>query len=96
MKSLPGDVRAYRRTPEFTAETVPKGLLRRHTTKPGVWGRIVVLEGALGYRILEPEPSAVELVPGRDGVVEPTVAHEVVLRGPVRFFVEFLRRPDVE
>jgi len=92
MSSLPTDLEAYRQTPIFDEGTVPSGLLRRHTTKPGVWGRIQVLEGELVYRVLEPESREERLVPGRDGVVEPQVPHEVEPVGPVRFFVEFLRR----
>lgn len=92
MSSLPSDLEAYRRTPTFDRETIPAGLLRRHTTKAGVWGRIHVLEGELLYRVLEPEPSEERLFPGHDGIVEPEVPHEVEALGPVRFFVEFLRR----
>jgi len=90
VKSLPPDVRPYRRTPDFDASSVPAGLLRSHTTKAGVWGRICVLEGELVYRILEPEIEERVLAPGIDGVVEPGVPHEVVLREGARFFVEFL------
>ncbi len=93
MKTLPSDVEAYKRTPEFDQDTVPAGLLRRHSTKAGTWGRIRVLEGELLYRVLEPELEEQLLRPGVDGVVEPEVAHEVEPRGVVRFFVEFLRRP---
>lgn len=91
MKSLPADVEAYKRTAEFTEETVPAGLLRRHTTKAGTWGRICVLSGRLRYRILEPEVEVIELDASREGVVEPEVPHEVEPVGGVRFFVEFLR-----
>ena len=95
MKSLPTDVVAYRRTKEFTEESVPGSFLgRRHDTKAGVWGRIRVLEGALRYRILEPELEEHVLTPGHDGVVEPQVPHEVEPEGPVRFFIEFLRVPE--
>ena len=90
MKTIPDSVTAYRRTPEFSEETVPKALLRSHSTKAGVWGRIVVLEGALRYRIL-PTGEEHRLASGTDGVVEPTVEHEVAPIGSVCFFVEFLR-----
>ena len=93
MKTLPADVRPYQRTPEFTEATVPAGLLREHTTKAGTWGKIVVLEGRLRYRILAPEPTEVLLSPERFGVVEPQVPHEVAPEGPVRFYVEFHRVP---
>ena len=89
MKKLPANVTSYSRTPEFTRATVPKGLLRRHLTKHGTWGKIVILEGRLRYRILEPEVEEIELSPQRHGVVEPTVPHEVEPIGHVRFYVEF-------
>lgn len=91
MKTLPADVQPYKRTPEFDEATVPPALLRRHDTKAGVWGRIHVLEGRMRYRILEPETEEHELAPGRDGIIEPRVDHQVEMLGPVRFFVEFLR-----
>lgn len=94
MKPLPPDAVPYQRTREFSQSTVPAGLLRRHTTKPGVWGRIQVLEGSLRYRILEPVREEHVLTPERHGVVEPEVPHEVEPLGPVRFFVEFLRVAD--
>ena len=91
MRRLPPTVDAYRRTPEFDAASIPAGLRRAHRTKAGTWGRIVVLEGELLYRILAPELEEHVLAPGRVGVVEPDVPHEVRARGEVRFYVEFLR-----
>ena len=91
LKALPPDVFPYKRTPEFTESTVPAGLLRSHDTKGGVWGKIVVLEGTLLYRILEPEVEEILLSANRSGVVEPTVKHEVVPSAGVRFYVEFHR-----
>ena len=87
---LPAQCVAYKQTPEFTEATVPAGLLRDHTTRAGVWGRIVVLAGELRYRV----PSlAVDqlLTPAAPGIVAPEVPHSVEPAGPVRFFVEFLR-----
>lgn len=94
MKQIPPDAVAYKRTREFSRGTIPKGLLRRHSTGPGVWGRIRVQSGELLYRILEPEPSEFTLTPDTPGVIEPAVPHEVEAIGEVRFFVEFLKRPD--
>jgi tellurite resistance-related uncharacterized protein len=94
MRPLPADVAPYRRTGDFTEATVPDALRRRHTTKPGVWGRICIVEGALRYRILEPHVEEHVLSPEHPGVVEPEVPHEVEPLGAVRFYVEFLRRPD--
>lgn len=94
---LPQDAGAYKRTAEFTAETVPPGLLRAHSTKEGVWGLIHVLEGQLAYRITDPRHPASEVIltPSQaPGLVEPTVLHEVQPIGPVRFYVEFHRRSE--
>ncbi|KUL92740.1 hypothetical protein DK26_27405 [Bosea sp. WAO] len=88
----PDDLVAYKRTPPFTEATVPAGLLRAHETKPGVWARLHVTEGALRFRDLV---TGVErlLSPGIHPLVFPASPHEVAPDGMVRFFVEFLRQP---
>ena len=91
MRDLPPDARVYKSTPVFTEATVPSGLLRRHTTRAGTWGRIVVLHGRLRYRILEPALEEVVLDVDRHGVVEPEVPHEVEPLGSGSFRVDFLR-----
>lgn len=93
MKVLPTSFTPYKQTPVFDANSVPSGLLSSHSTKAGVWGRIVVLEGSLLYRILEPEIEEIELGPDLPGIVEPQIRHEVVPRSGVRFYVEFNRTP---
>jgi tellurite resistance-related uncharacterized protein len=92
MAELPGDVVAYRRTPEFDERTLPTALQREHTTKAGAWALINVLEGKLLYRVLDP-PSETMLEPGKPGVVRPQQPHEVQLVGPVRVYVEFYAKP---
>ena len=89
MKRLPPNVALHRRTPEFTERSIPDGLRRSHRTKAAVWGRIVVLEGRLRYRILASPVEEVILDAGNPGVVEPEVEHEPL--GHARFFVEFHR-----
>src|SRR3546814_11337280 len=81
MKPLPADVVPYKRTPDFTEQTVPPALLREHRTKEAVWGRIVVPEGRLQYTINEPACEAHVLDTEHFGVVEPTVRHEVTPLG---------------
>lgn len=90
--SIPDGYEPYRRTPEFTHETVPSGLLKAHHTKAGVWGIIHVLEGNLLYRVTE-TLSEIVLTPETPGVIEPEQRHEVAPLGPVRFYVEFHRAP---
>ncbi|MFT6437351.1 MAG: tellurite resistance-related uncharacterized protein [Candidatus Azotimanducaceae bacterium] len=91
MKSLPKTVAPYKQTPEFDEVTIPKGLLKAHSTKNGVWGKIVILEGELRYQINEPEITHYTLDESCHGVVEPEIKHEVAPLGKVRFYVEFYR-----
>jgi tellurite resistance-related uncharacterized protein len=91
MKNLPDSVTPYKKTPEFTELTVPKGLLKDHQTKESVWGKIVVLEGELEYTIIEPELEVIKLSSHQHGVVEPTILHHIAPLGKVRFYVEFYR-----
>ena len=91
MKNIPDSVVPYKKTPEFTEENIPAGLLKDHQTKQGVWGNIVILEGRLEYTILEPELETTKLNEIKDGVVEPTILHHIKPLGKVRFYVEFYR-----
>jgi tellurite resistance-related uncharacterized protein len=93
---LPPGLEAYRRTPEFSEVSVPKGLLQEHSTKAGVWGLIRVVEGQLLYRITDHRRVSTERLLGAGdapGVVEPEILHRVEPKGRVRFFVEFFREP---
>jgi tellurite resistance-related uncharacterized protein len=90
--ALPDTVVAYRRTPIFDQDSLPAALRRRHNTKEDVWGLIVVLEGRLLYRVLEPLCERI-LDPQTPGVIKPGQAHEVEPVGPVSFFVEFYGDP---
>ncbi len=88
--TIPADVSAYRRTPEFTAESTPAALLRDHGTKAGTWGRIVVLAGEVAYEVAGSGVVAM-LDPATPGVIEPRVAHRVTPSADARFYIEFLR-----
>ena len=91
MKTLPAYLRFQRTTPVFTEETVPSGLRTAHRTKAGTWGRIIVLEGRLLYRIHASPAEKHILDPDNPGIVEPEVDHEVAPLGRSRFRVEFFR-----
>jgi len=56
---------------------MPAGLRKDHATKAGVWARIVVSEGRLGYRVHPPLERSVELAPGCPGIVVPEARHHV-------------------
>ena len=94
MKTLPPNVKAYRKTRVFNQDTVPPALLNRHTTKAGSWAKIWVISGQLGYRILTKTPEEYRLTPDFSGIVEPQIPHHVELCGPVEFYVEFYSLPS--
>jgi tellurite resistance-related uncharacterized protein len=90
---MPTGFAPYKRTPEFTAGTIPDGLRRHHSTKAGVWALLHVLEGRLHY-VVEPPLASERLVEaGGTAVIVAEVLHRVAPDGDVRFFVEFYRRP---
>lgn len=91
MKILPLALSHYKSTAEFTELTIPKGLLKQHRTKPGCWGKIVIFEGRLLYRILEIPNEEIVLTPQEHGIVEPAIFHEIESLGSVRFRVEFYK-----
>ncbi len=92
MKTLPGNLNLYSRSLDFNQDNVPAGILGRHTTAEGVWGKIKVTEGSLTYRILEPDLEEHVLDVCRDGVVVPRAAHQIEINGPVKFHIEFYRQ----
>eukprot|EP00545_Synedropsis_sp_CCMP1620_P002389 CAMPEP_0119003896 /NCGR_PEP_ID=MMETSP1176-20130426/826_1 /TAXON_ID=265551 /ORGANISM="Synedropsis recta cf, Strain CCMP1620" /LENGTH=113 /DNA_ID=CAMNT_0006955539 /DNA_START=184 /DNA_END=525 /DNA_ORIENTATION=- len=98
MKKLPSDVVKYSQVPQkgaFTANKIPKGLLKEHTTKAGTWGVINVSQGQLRYQINEPTESVHILDTDTRGIIEPQVKHHVAaLTDDVEFVVEFYRLPD--
>ena len=90
---LPNNVEKYFETKVFTEKSLPEKITKKHNTKTGVWGRIVVLEGELDYIVSEPPKSLQRLSPGIDGVIQPKQQHYVCVVGPVRFKIEFLKAP---
>ena len=89
MKTLPSGVAYYARSPEFSDQSIPENLLDSHRTKTMTWANIVVTQGRILYRILEPQIEEHELSPDRTGVVEPQVPHELEVMGDVRFHLDF-------
>jgi|SRR5690242_16954077 len=91
---IPEGFVAYKRTSEFTEQTVPDALRKDHSTKEGVWAKIRVTEGKLRYRI--PKLGVeMDLSPDKTGIVLPEILHSVEPLGTVRFFVEFYRAPEI-
>jgi tellurite methyltransferase len=88
---LPDGYAPYRRTPDFSEQSVPAALLADHSTKRGVWGLIHVSSGRLEYHVQSPPERSEVVVPGTPGVIAPEVKHRVACPEPVAFFVEFWR-----
>lgn len=90
---LPSDVVAYGRTPDFTPETLPDALKSAHSTKPGVWGLIHVLEGRLLYALEPPHRGLTVLAERETAPIPPEIPHRVAFTEGGRFFVEFYKKP---
>jgi tellurite methyltransferase len=90
---LPNSFIAYKKTPVFTEESLPGALRKDHATRVGVWGKIIVAEGKLRYRVPALQAD-MELSQDKIGIVVPEVLHNVEPLGAIRFFVEFYKAPD--
>jgi tellurite resistance-related uncharacterized protein len=90
---MPDHFNPYRKTAEFNERTIPQSLRKDHSTKPGIWAKIHVIEGKLNYRIDTPG-AQFELSPGQPGIVIPETRHHVDPLGSVRFFVEFYKMAE--
>ncbi len=88
---MPTGLTLQRTTPMFDEHSTPAGLLRAHQVAEGVWGRVVVEEGSIGFVFEGKHDSERTLQAGEHQVIPPATPHHVVLDGPVRFCVEFHR-----
>ena len=76
--TLPDGAVKYAQTKTFTETTVPKSLLRDHSTKPNSWGLIVVETGTLIYTRIEQPEQVVEV--GSPGVIVPAELHKIATK----------------
>lgn len=90
---LPEHFIAYQKTPVFTEQSLPSRLQQNHSTKPGVWAKIIVVDGKLRYRV-DTLNVDIELSHDQSGIIPPEAPHRVELLGSVRFFLEFYCEPD--
>jgi tellurite resistance-related uncharacterized protein len=91
-RELPRGHQPYRRTATFTAGTVPRALLARHDTKPGVWALLHVTRGAVEFFESEGSNERLQLVTaGEHAIIRPEVQHRVNPLGDAEFYVEFWR-----
>lgn len=88
---LPPGLVLQRTTDDFSAETVPPGLLHAHQVAAGVWGEIEVLVGTVEF-VWEDDPEEpVTLEAGDRLMIPPEVRHHVEPGPDARFHVSFHR-----
>lgn len=88
--ALPDGLVPGRRTPDFTAETVPPALLRDHRTT--VWARLEVSAGTVEF--VDGEGRPVIVTPDRPVVIVPDRAHRVMPSADATFAVQFFDEPS--
>lgn len=93
---LPDNLNAYKKTPEFTEASIPKGFERNHSTKNGTWGVINVLEGTLIYKITDSIQMEMEIQQNEQGIIPPCMLHNVTPNGKVKFYVEFYINKSIQ
>ncbi len=91
LRELPPGLTKYSETQCFDETSVPEKLTSAHNTKPGVWGKLVVLSGELHYVIPGPPEERHRVNAGDYAVIEPTIVHFVELTENTSFRVEFYR-----
>lgn len=91
--ALPAGLVLVRTTSVFDNDTVLAGLLNSHQVAAGVWGRLVVHTGSVGFVFDDESDQEFTIDAGGDVVIPPTRLHHVLLDGPATFAVEFYREP---
>ena len=88
---IPDGFELARTTPTFDNDTVPAGLLAAHRVADGVWGRLIVHTGRVGF-VFEDDPEPIAVLDAGNSVVIPSGRlHHVELDHPATFAVEFYR-----
>lgn len=88
---LPEGLTLQRTTPVFDEHSTPARLLAAHSIAEGVWGRLVVEAGELGFVFEDAPDERRTILAGERQVIPPARPHHVEIGGPVRFAVEFHR-----
>jgi tellurite resistance-related uncharacterized protein len=92
--TMPSEFVLVRTSKEFTAETVPAGLLRAHKLASDVWGRLRVLSGRVVFAYEASPYDAVSLAVGDSVDIPPDALHSVELLTDARFVIEFFRAAE--
>lgn len=91
MTASPTKLQKYSESPTFDQSSVPRKLTMSHKIKEGVWGKVVVHDGALHYVVAHAPTSPIRVEAGGYAVIEPNVEHWVNIIGSVSFVIEFYR-----
>jgi tellurite resistance-related uncharacterized protein len=107
MPLLPQDVEKYSQLPKsegkvFTANSIPRGLLNRHSTQDGTWGVLKILKGSLEYKtaprgntmIKETENEDDNIIYPTQFVLDPTTRNGII--EPRRFHKVQAASEDLE
>lgn len=93
---LPDGLEHVRTTDVFANDTVPAGLLRAHRVADGVWARLLVHTGTVGFVFEDDADRPLSVTAGESLVIPPGRLHHVELEGPATFALEFHREPRPE
>jgi len=93
MPNLPSGLTKGRRTPTFTAETVPRALTKAHLTN--AWAVVEVEAGSVDF-VDEQTYYRVTLAAGDQHVIMPGQRHHVEPDADARFAVQFWDSPAAE
>ena len=88
---LPSGAKVFHQTEVFAEQSVPPPLLKRHKTRPGVWGRIAVLSGSVVVRVESQAEKTIVVGADEHAIMPPEWPHTVELRDGARFRLDLLR-----
>jgi tellurite methyltransferase len=89
----PAGLTSYKKTPEFTADSVPRGLLKEHSLKIGTWGLLMVSAAEVTFHVASMGFTK-RLAPGSEQVIVPELLHHIEPGTDAVFQIEFYRRQD--
>jgi tellurite resistance-related uncharacterized protein len=95
LPTLPDGLELTRTTKVFDNDTAPAGLLKAHQVAEGVWARLVMHSGSVGFVFEDTPDELITVADGGNVVIPPQRLHHVVLGEPATFVVEFYR-PSAE
>ena len=90
-REIPDHVKAYGKSPIFSAQTVPAKLLDYHDVKSGTWGRLNVQAGEVRYFVVGNEEPLATLHAGEFWAILPEEKHYIQVSEDTVFFVEFCK-----